>query len=99
MPRDLFHARAVQAMNASVELGYNPTIMRRMLESENAVEIAKRMVRSGDIQQGLAELVALGHPELTLESIMLEEQFAPLFTRQELDAARWRLNQAMGILA
>jgi len=36
----------------------------------------------------------MGHPELSVESIMLEAQFKPLFEEGELIAARWRLDRA-----
>ncbi|EHR42719.1 hypothetical protein AJE_00095 [Alishewanella jeotgali KCTC 22429] len=64
-----------------------------MLESgTHAVDIAKKLVVSGDFQTGFREMIARGRPDLTFESIMLEDEFADLFTRQELEVARWRLS-------
>jgi len=41
----------------------------------------------------MKQVKALGHPELTMEAIMLEATFVSLFTEDELAAARWRLSQ------
>jgi len=46
------------------------------------------------MQTGFKELIARGRPELTMESIMLQPEFASLFKAAELAAARWRLEQA-----
>jgi hypothetical protein len=36
----------------------------------------------------------IGRLDLSIESLMLQPRFAGLFSPQELDAARWRLEQA-----
>ena len=56
---------------------------------------AKRLVASGEIQDGIRRIIEMGHPELSMESIMLEPQFASLFTAGELAAARGRLDQLL----
>lgn len=86
------------AINRSIEesknLGYEPTIFLQMIQNKHPVEVVKRLVISGDMQTGFTNLIQLGRPELTIESILLEERFTTLFTNQEREAARWRLNQA-----
>jgi hypothetical protein len=94
MPRTAFAARIQDAIDASIQAGYNPTRMTEMLRTRHAVEVAKRMVISGDIQAGLSHWVQAGQPEMTMEGIMLDPAFAGLFTASELTAARWRLDQA-----
>ena len=77
---------------------YTPQRMTDLLAGcESARDVAKlaaRMVAKGDISDGLRAMVAHGHPELTLESIMQEEEFKPLFTVDELKAADFRLKDA-----
>jgi hypothetical protein len=68
--------------------------MEQMLENADAVAIAKKIVVSSDIQTGLRKLKEMGRTDLTIESIMLENEFAGEFTADELAAARWRLTQA-----
>jgi uncharacterized protein YktB (UPF0637 family) len=90
---ELFEARVRSAVAKCRELGYNPNDFQQMLDSSNAVTLAQKLVTSGNIQSGLKKLSSLGKPELSIESIMLEPEFHPLFSQQILAAARWRLDQ------
>jgi hypothetical protein len=65
-----------------------------MLREHQGLGTAKKLIASGAIQDGFRKVVELGRPDLTMESIMLEPEFQTLFSRAELDAARWRLKQA-----
>ena len=76
-----------------IELGYNPTVFVGLLERYGGVQTAKRLIAEGEIQYGFKRLAALGRLDLTMEQIMLEPEFASLFTEGELAAARWRLDQ------
>ena len=60
------------------------------------VEGARQLTSSGKIQRGLKRTVAEKRAQLAIESIMLEPEFSDLFSKDELDAARWRLQQAAG---
>ena len=91
----MFAQRLREACEESAKLGHNPTRILGMLTSMDAVSVAKNLIMSGDIQTGLKKMVSIGRQELTIESLMLESKFAPLFTKQELDAAKWRLSQVM----
>ena len=73
---------------------YNPTVWVSMSRAMGAAEAARRLVISGDIQTGFERLVSAGRPDLTIESAILEPRWAPLFTDQHREAARWRLRQA-----
>jgi hypothetical protein len=90
-----FEERLWDSIRKSIALGYNPTRFTDMLKTWGGVGVAQRLVASGEIQDGIKKIVALGHPELSMESIMLEPQFASLFTEGELAAARWRLDQLL----
>lgn len=82
-------------MDESTRLGYSPKRIRKMLETSHPVEVAKRLVVSGDFQEGFKSMISMGRPNLTVESIMLDDQFASLFTPEERVAAKWRLDTAM----
>lgn len=90
-----FEQRLWASIDASITLGYNPTRFTDMLNTWGGVGVARRLVASGEIQDGIRKIVSMGHPELSMESIMLEPQFAPLFTAGELEAAQWRLDQLL----
>lgn len=94
-PESEFEERLYDSIRASIRLGYNPTRFTEMLSTRGGVATAKRLVASGEIQDGIRRIVELGHPELSMESIMLEPQFSELFTEGELEAARWRLEQLL----
>ena len=88
-----FLKRLQDAFNKAHVLGYNTTTIQRMLETRGGVVLAKTLVVEGQIHGGLKALAKLGRKDLTIESIMLEPQFASLFSTQELDAAKFRLGQ------
>lgn len=86
-----FSARCQDAIRQSYDLGYPPTRMEEMLRTASARSVAKKMVISGEVHKGFQEMAKLGRKDLTLEAIMLEEKFQPLFTIAEIAAARFRL--------
>lgn len=88
-----FTQRMRDACDESTRLGYTPTRMMGMLATSSGPFIAKKMVRTGELQYGLKSIFALGRGDLAIESIMLEAKFRPLFTNQELAAAQWRIDQ------
>ena len=90
-----FEERLRDSIYESIKLGYNPTRFTEMLNSLDGVALAKKLVASGEIQDGMQKIVDLGYPELAMEAIMLESQFSPLFTDGDLQAAKWRLDQAV----
>ena len=75
-------------------LGYAPTVWIRMIQTHGAVETARRLVLSGDFQDGFLKLLSLGRPDLTVENAILDERWRDLFTDEERKVARWRLDNA-----
>ena len=92
--RDEFMAAVRSAVGQCHDIGYIPSHFERMIEASHPVEVAKKLVISGEFQHGICELTKLGHQELTIENIMQQEQFLPLFTTSEIQAAKWRLANA-----
>ncbi len=88
-----FSARLHAAILECHRLGYHPTRFEQMLRSTDAVSLAKRLVASGDLQDGLRSIKRLNRIDLSMEQIMLEPQFKALFDDQERAAASWRLSQ------
>lgn len=74
-------------------LGYYPARFEQMLQEIDTITLAKNFVKSGELQHGLKKLKEMNRLDLSSEGIMLNPRFEPLFTRQELEAARWRLKQ------
>ena len=88
-----FADRLREAIDLCRGLGYSPVRFEQMLNSSpSAVSLAKKLVVSAELQDGLKRIAKLGRLELSMESIMLEEKFKPLFPDQLLEAAKWRLD-------
>jgi hypothetical protein len=73
---------------------YDPTIWIGMVRRSGAVEAAKQLLASGDIQYGFRRLIEEGRPDLTVEWSVLLPRWRQLFSDQYREAARWRLQQA-----
>ncbi|MCI0701193.1 MAG: hypothetical protein L0241_08950 [Planctomycetia bacterium] len=90
---DRFEAQLWHTVREATACGYVPRIFERMLREHGGVQTAKQLIASGDIQYGFERLAELGRLDITLEQVMLCPEYAPLFTPEELEAARWRLAQ------
>lgn len=89
-----FDAACSAAVRQCKALGYSPTVWVSMSEQLGAAEAARRLLVTGDIQTGFERLIKLGRPDLTIEQAVLDPRWAPLFSEQHREAARWRLRQA-----
>lgn len=88
-----FEQEIRESIEESARIGYHPSRFIKMLQDSDAISVAKKIVASGELQDGFKKLKALDRLDLALESIMLKPEFSKLFTKQELKAAKWRLDQ------
>jgi len=86
-----------RALEGTVEAAkarnYNPTYFMQMLGEHGGVETAKRLLAGKEPQTGLFELY---HRELlheSMEAVVLQDKFRPLFTEKELVEAHRRLEE------
>lgn len=70
--------------------GVNLTKFRQMVYSHGGLETAKRLVIS-DNTEGFASLLLAGKPELTVEALILKDEWRDLFTQSELERAKEKL--------
>ena len=84
-------ARIQETLAESRELHYYPNRFEQMLAELGAVKLAKKLVVSGELQDGLKKIAKLGRKDLSIEAVILEPRFASLFTKDEKQAAEWRL--------
>jgi hypothetical protein len=75
------------------ETGYTATYLLSMLAEDGGVETARRLLASATVSTGFTSLWNRGRLDLTVEALVLDPQFAGLFTADELDIARGRLAQ------
>lgn len=72
---------------------YFATYFKRMVDTYGGVGAAKRLLGVHEIQVGLMrlwELKLLGH---SMEALVVQERFHPLFTSDEVAEARRRLDE------
>ena len=80
---------------AGEEVGYWGKRYLQSIRRNGGLATAKRMLlpRNAGQRMGLDALIEANRPDLTVEAIILREQFRPLFTNVELEAARTRLGE------
>lgn len=86
---------------AGETLGYWGHRFRQALDRKGALQTVKDMLRrqAGDRRAGLDVLLEAGHSEWTVEAVVLKPQFRPLFTSEEIQAARSRLGRKQQAVA
>lgn len=78
---------------AKAEAGYNATYFLQMLSELGEIETARRLIMASKPSQGFTVLWEKGRLDLSVEAQVLRPEFAELFTDDELDAARARLDE------
>lgn len=92
-------AELTQALEVTIEAAkarrYIPTYFMQMLNEHGGLETAKRLLAKSEPQTGLFELWRLNLLPESMEAVVLQEKFRPLFTEEELAEAQRRL-EALG---
>ena len=67
--------------------------MTALQNSDNVVQTVKKLIMTDDTLVGLKRLKKVKKiRELSIESVILRDEFENLFTQDELDAVSWKLN-------
>ncbi|NYH50458.1 hypothetical protein HNR06_000047 [Nocardiopsis arvandica] len=75
------------------ESGFTAPSFQGMLAEQDPVGAAHRLLSGPAVSDLFADLWDLGRLDLTVEALVLQPEFSPLFTGEELDRARGRLEQ------
>jgi len=78
---------------AARQRGYVATYFIQMLEEHGGVETAKRLLAKSEPQAGLFNLWELGLLKDSMEALVLQDRFKPLFSEGEIAEARRRLDE------
>lgn len=75
------------------KLGYRPTRFQQMLAEYGAVLTAKKLLAKEDMSKmtGLWELINNKKPELSMEYIVMQDKYRPLFSDEEIKVCIDRL--------
>ena len=88
-----FHHAMIGVYQNAKEHDYFATYFKRMLDDYEAVETAKRLLAKQEIQAGLIKLWELKLLSQSMEALVIQERFKPLFTDAEIAEARRRLEE------
>ncbi len=88
-----FERRIKAAIQESIRIGHDPTTAKTMVRDLGAVEAAKRLVKMPGIPYGIKQMRKLGRLDLTIEALILKDEFECLFTDEEKEAALSRLEE------
>lgn len=78
---------------AREELGYNASRFRQMVVARGGVEAARALLRSSSVSDGYEMLWEHGRLDLSVEALVLRREWAELFTDEEREIARRRLDE------
>jgi hypothetical protein len=89
-----FHAQMLEICKREREIGRDPKLFERKIRELGGVSAAKYYLkpRSGPTQ-GFGALRRRQRLDLTVESLVLEDRLASLFTADELATAKKRLSE------
>jgi hypothetical protein len=80
-------------VRAKAEANYTATYFVGMLSTYGGLGTAQRLLASTDISTGFAALYERGRLDLTVEAVVVQPQFASLFSDEEIETAQQRLDQ------
>ncbi len=89
-----FHGRMLAILDIALrDLRYDAAHVRALVEARGGIEAARAVLAQPGLTGGLEEFAAAGRPDLSIETLVLEQPFDALFTAEELAAARERLGR------
>ena len=77
--------------SAVKECNYRAKAFLAMVVEMGGLQAAKKLLASDVIQSGVYELFECGRPDLTVETLVLKDEFRELFEAKELSKAKRRL--------
>ena len=79
--------------SSDLEVGYNATRFIQMVAELGGVETANRLLDSSGVSDGFTTLWEAKRLDISVEAVVLQPEFAPLFDARRLRVARERLAQ------
>lgn len=73
------------------ECKYHATRFIQMVRADGGLATARTLLDSDTLSDGLTRLWECGRLDLSLEALILQDEWAPLFTDVERERARMRL--------
>lgn len=91
MLEDEFDRDMREIYKMGIEHGYHAHYFIQMIEEHGGVDTAKRLLAADKPQEGLFRLWELGLLNESMEALVLQPEYATLFTELEIQTSRQRL--------
>lgn len=92
-----FHEAMLDIYKSALkECNHRASRFLQMVVEMGGVQTAKKLLASDEPQSGLYELFECGRLDLTVETLVLEQEYRELFDPKELVEARRRLDELRG---
>lgn len=88
-----FQHGMIQVYEVAKEHGYIASYFKQMLDQYKGVETAKRLLATREIQYGFSKLWEMKLLAHTVEALVIQKRFQPLFTPHEIEEAHRRLEE------
>jgi Protein of unknown function DUF262 len=80
-------------VRAKSEANYTASYFLTMLSTYGGLGTAQKLLASTDVSSGFAALYERGRLDLTVEALVVQPQFASMFSDEEVETAQQRLDQ------
>jgi hypothetical protein len=90
---DQFHHAMIGVYENAKQHDYFATYFKRMIDEYGGVQAAKRLLANQEIQTGLMVLWEKHLLDQSMEALVIQDRFKPLFTPQEIAEAHRRLEE------
>lgn len=87
-----FEAEMQNVYDEAKKIGHNATKFLRMLHTDGAVKTAEKLV-TGSASETFTKFLLKGRKDLTVEALVVQERWQPLFSKDVVTAAKKRLGQ------
>jgi len=88
-----FHHAMIGVYENAREHEYYATYFKEMVDRYGGLGAAKRLLAKPEIQDGLMKLWELHQLDQSIEALVIQERFRPLFTEAEIAEAHRRLEE------
>ena len=89
---DEFYRAMLNICDAAAELGYRPIRFLQVVHEHGGLVAARRLLGAPEAPSGLTEPWKRGRLDISMEGLVVQEHWQPLFSDAERQAARDRLS-------
>ena len=86
-----FHQAMLNVYDQAAANDYHPTIFRDTVRAYGGLRAAKRWLATENPQPGLYQLAKRGCLGISMEALVMQQRWRPLFSAEEREIARKRL--------